>query len=59
MRGCFWTLVWVCAFWGLCAIGNFLCDLFLSMNTLVQAGFIVCGVAFAAFLVMKVVDELD
>jgi len=59
MRGCFWSLVWVCAVWGLFAIGNLIVDFILSLNVLVQAGFIVCGVAFAAFLVMKVVDELD
>jgi len=59
MRGCFWTLVWVCAIWGLFALANALGDFFLSLNVLMQGGLIIVGVAFAAFLVMKVVDELD
>jgi len=59
MRGCFWALVTFCAVWGLFAIGNMIVDFILSLNVLMQGGLIVCGVAFIAFLVMKVVDQLD
>jgi hypothetical protein len=59
MRGCFWSLVWVCAVWGLFAIGNLIVDFILSLNVLMQGGLIVCGVAFIAFLIMKGIDQLD